>query len=285
MGTAMNPEFVNENGALTTVFGRFKTNTGIICALDHLISVKDADGLPSDGSYSVTLTSAIATTFGISGEVVDQVLPITVAATTDTSVYTKAITVDQGRPNPFKILFGKSGTKISFATYEDQNDDRNAVSRSITSYDSSTGILLFEYSSEGFGSGGYEFYRIYADDVNNVAYLLGHYGKYDGSIYVQFAVSGQPVDQAATLAVSIAWKGETAADGAGNACVDPSNGGIITDNSLACTITGTDITTIGTATIESIRAGHTQVSDYTFPETLVPSFSTPAEVFTSATVN
>jgi hypothetical protein len=303
MGDAMNPSFTNNNGARVTVFGRFKNTKELVCMLAELISSVDENGLPNAGSYDVTPTTQAAESCGMEPSDIESITSVqaTVTVATDTTTYDKKIVLSgyasSTQTFAMTVLIRKTDTIINIATSEDQRVSGNtASSRVVASYDITNSILRFEYISANFDaddSGGVEFYRIYNDEANGDVKLLGHYGANDNSNYVQYTLAGDPTDTSKTVALSLRTSGNTV-NVTGEACVNPSDGSIDTDGSLACGATGTLVVAGATTMIENWRSANVDSNDsnattnleshYNISESLTIPFTDGSDIY-SATPN
>jgi hypothetical protein len=280
LGQSLDSNFVNPNGSNNTVFGRFRSTARMLCAFDYLIPQRDANQLPADGTYSLTLKVGPGTQLsekcaGFENEAANSFsVTITVSTPADTSVYMKKIElggINQGGMGAYLTVNDKfiriAGFEIESAT---------GRSRDLMEYDRANDVLRFEYLSQQFASdGGAELQRIYIDGKNEKALLLSYSGTSAQSNFqlnFRFIAAGSPVDAKRTsIAVSVGVLGQQIADQEGlNACINATNGSLMTDDSLDCQTTGIDITTA--SGIAASFSAHNQASDITVSETMTPAF-------------
>jgi hypothetical protein len=296
MGDQMNPDFTNDNGAKTQVFGRFENVKEIVCMISQMITTTDSTGLAADGTYDVVPTTSAAELCGMDASDVESITNVNIVVSTpsDTTTYDKTYVMNgyAGATQQFDytMKIRKTSSVINVQTAEDQTiQGRVQGSRVTASYDVTNQILRFEYISLGFDTSdpsGYEFYRIYNDEVNKDVRILGHYGGNDNTNYIQYALAGDPTDTTKTVALSITGVGNTTNIANGTACIDPSDGSISTDNSLACSTTGTAVSANANAMMEAWRAARASGTTST-AETNLATFmaisDTAAVTFTSTT--
>ncbi|PRC90710.1 hypothetical protein [Solimicrobium silvestre] len=203
MGQALDPNFLNSNGASTTLFGRLKQASTIVCALGNLLPAAqiDTDGLPIVGSLTLSFPAATTNIIyqpisaGGCSAPTDQAgasLPLTVTAVTSAN-YAKQIIIAPLSVIAWLKLDTTAGS-LNVMTLEDQrNNGRYAVDRAIANITGintpGSGKTLFEYISIGsnvagstncYANGGwqcsYEYHRVFIDEAANGAYLVSNFG-------------------------------------------------------------------------------------------------------------
>lgn len=269
-----NPSFENSNGARVTFAGRIANALQIFCFLGEGGLATDSTNLPTDGTHSMTLTAQMATDCGADsgGDVTGATVSMTVTTLSDTTIYDKSFSVAlPGSENcPFLFNARINSSEINIATSEDQScDGRDQASLSVVRYNIANQTFRFTYISQAFNissSGGFEFYRGYLNESSDEAYVLGIYGGDNGTSlenYVSFTASGKPT-AGGTVAFSVQTDDQSGSGGlsAGdyNGCISAADGSVATDNTLACSVTGTQIST-GQSTITSARAANSARSD------------------------
>jgi len=289
IGHMFDPSFTNSNDAKVTFAGRISNSTSILCFIANGSIPSDDTGLPAAGTHSVTITEAIATTCGLSRgrDVVGQTISLTVETPTDTSIYSKSMSaVMPGQEAcPFKFLAKVTADDVNIVTSEDQNcDSRNQASAAIFRYNATTQISRFTYVSQNFDSGsqGFEFYRGLLNEATDEAHVLGIYGgQTDGTLsnYVSFTATGKPT-AGGTTALSVKLLGQSVADGIYNGCIGATSNAVVTDDSLACTVTGTDISS-AFSVITSSKAANTEIASiYNIGATSDLRFTSASNIYT-----
>jgi hypothetical protein len=284
-----NPSYVNSNGAKVTFVGRISNSLNIICYMGALGFPVDSTNLPTVGTHTGTLTTAMATTCGDSSAAGSSIT-LTVTATSDTSIYDRNFSANLGNACPFLFKARVSSTEINIATSEDQScDGRDQGSAAVVLYNKTTNKMRFTYISQAFSGfpGGFEFYRGYYDVAGDKAYVLGTYGSDDGTAgsagltsHVAYTVVGKPT-AGGTAAISAKVLGYTISDGVYNGCVDSSTHVVSSSSdTLACTMTGTDISSPFTSVIVAKRAASSSRADiYNITETTTVGFTDETDMF------
>jgi hypothetical protein len=142
----------------------------------------------------------------------------------------------------------KDGDAINILNAEDGSA---FDSRTVVALNRSTNVLRVEYYSGG--SGNLYFHRLYYDQTNDIGHLTTQYGS--ASQYSKYTLSGKPNTSTATMALSFK-KDQNSSVIDASACVNPSTGDIAIDNSLACTLTGTDVSSATVLTDALSRVGN-----------------------------
>jgi outer membrane murein-binding lipoprotein Lpp len=286
-----NPAYVNSNDAKVTFVGRVSNAMNLICFLGQLNFPTDSTNLPTNGTHTGTITSAMATTCKDSGAA-SMSVTMTVTTPTDTTLYDKFISVNMGTNCPFRFKIRMNTTAINIATSEDQScDSRDQASGAVVLYNKTTDVLRFTYISQAFSGfpGGFEYYRGYYDGGADTSHVLGIYSTDDGTAgetglttLVAYTVAGKPT-AGGTVAVSAKAKGQSGgggvADGTYNGCVD-STGSTSGGATLACTLTGVDIDTPYANTIVSARTANSAIADiYNISDTAGVGFTNNTDMF------
>ncbi|MCB9094367.1 MAG: hypothetical protein H6621_04780 [Halobacteriovoraceae bacterium] len=284
-----NPNFTNSNGAKVTFVGRISNALDVFCFLGGANGEVDSTNLPSVGTQTVTITPAIASDCGDDSITSDMEVTITSTATTDTTLYDRLLSIELpgSEACPFKFYARINDSFVNVATAEDQNcDGRDQASQSVFSYDIANGKSRFFYISQAFSNfpGGFEVYRGYLDENADKAYVFGYYGgDQDGTSAnlagIAFTAVGKPT-AGGTVAFSVKTIGNTIADDTYQACINPDTMDVDTDNSLACTVTGTDVDTPFTNVAQGLYDGNSSRSDiYTISETTSVGFTDETDMF------
>jgi outer membrane murein-binding lipoprotein Lpp len=287
-----NPAYVNSNGAKVTFVGRVSNAMNLICFLGQLNFPTDSTNLPTNGSHTGTITSAMATTCK-NPEAASTSVTMTVTTPSDTTLYDKFISVNMGSNCPFRFKIRMNTAAINIATGEDQScDSRDQASGAVVLYNKTTDVIRFTYISQAFNlssPGGFEFYRGYYDGKADTSYVLGIYATDDGNsgdtgltTSVAYTVVGKPT-AGGTVAVSTRVKGQSGggavSDGTYNGCVD-SSGSTSGGATLACTLTGVDIDTPYANTIVPARAANSAIADiYNISDTAGVGFTNNTDMF------
>ena len=283
-------DFQNSNESKVTFAGRVSGALDVFCYIGEMGIATDSSGLPSVGTYTVTLPASIVTNCGASSDTAGLEITMEVTATTDTTLYDKLFSVNLGNECPFKFLARANSSDINIATAEDQScDGRDQSSQTIFRYNAATQVSRFTYISQAFSSNeataGHEFYRGFLDESADEAYILGHYGtatnanSITGQNGVSFTAAGKPT-AGGTVALSVRSAGGGIANGEYNGCISISDSSVATDNSLTCTITGTDISTAYTV-VTSVHGEHTAIADlYGIGATTNIDFTSKTDIYT-----
>jgi hypothetical protein len=288
--------FQNSNEAKVTFAGRISNTLDVFCFMANSGETMDpTTGLPPIGTYTVVLTEAMNTTCGggIDSEAIGQSVALTVTATTDSTLYDRLLSFELPGSSdcPFKYYARVSSTEVNIATSEDQSCDssRDHASRSVFTYNASTQVSRFYYTSRAFSDmammgTGYEVYRGYLNESTDEAYIVGFYGgdsdfDTDFESGIAFTAVGKP-SGTGTVAVSAKSINNTIADGEYQACVNPSDLSIGTDNSLACTLTGTDALSAYTNVVQDLYDDFASRSElYNIGETVSVGFTDSSDIF------
>lgn len=290
MSHMFDPSFVNSNSAKVTFAGRISNGLSVLCFIANAGITADASGLPADGSHTVTVTAAMATACGLTREgsdIVGQSITLAVSTPTDTTIYDKifSASLPGSEDCPFKFQAKATATDVNIASAEDQNcEDRNQASGSIFRYNSATQISRFTYTSQNFDSGsrGFEFYRGVLDEAADEAYVLGIYGgTTDGTLssYIAFTAAGKPT-AGGTAALSVRTLAQSIDSNMKNGCINTSTNALGTDDTLTCTLTGTDIDT-AFPVINSTKSANTAISSiYDIGATTDLRFTSHSDIYT-----
>lgn len=288
MENMFDPTFVNSSGAKVTFVGRIANSLDVFCFLSELTDNPDDTGLPSNGTYPITFTQAAVDTCKGEAEMVGGTATLTVESPSDTTYYDKKITAELSSREtcPFIFLARINSDVVNVATSEDQScDGRDQVSRTIFWYDAATQRSRFTYISQNFSeNSGHEFYRGFLDEGTDEAYVLGHYGSANGGNItggVSFTAVGKP-SAGGTVAVSAKSAGNTIAGGTYDGCINISGNDVATDNTLACTLTGTSISTAYNV-VTGTHGLYSEIADlYPASPTEVVGFTDSTDIFTFA---
>ena len=288
MGKQLDPEAVGTGDGgdfQLNVFGRFNNSMMIGCALMQLAPSLDATtGYPENGSMSITLTAENAAVLvekcGMSQTEADGMASLsptisaTVASATDTTYYDKKITMtlpdEMGGATQY-FYFRFNDEEINILNAEDGDFD----SRTMVNLDLATNILKVEYYSGGTSDdAALYFHRLYYDKDSDIGKIATYYG--NGSDYVQYTLVGKPT-AGGTFALS--FKSDQAVDYDGQACIGVAEGTLDTDDSLACTLTGT---AVASATVLSDAFGRLGDADWVEPSETKANTFTVDTIFTAA---
>ncbi|MCB0379009.1 MAG: hypothetical protein KDD33_11000 [Bdellovibrionales bacterium] len=286
-----NEDFKNSNNAGTTFAGRIKNSLDIFCFMAQA-GVPIDNNLPSVGSHSLTLTSAMADTCGgdISQDSMD--ITMTVTETSDTTYYDRKMSIKlPGWDScPFIFYARINSSSLNLAQSEDQNcDGRNQASKSIFHLDKTTSKARFYYISKNFDNGnqGFEVYQGFLSENDDQAYVVGYYGSdnvgstglSDG---VAFTVAGKPSGGGSTAAVSanvIGSAGNSVSAGTYDGCINSSTLAVVSD-SLSCDVTGSDASAAFTNVVQDLHDDYSAIGDlYNIGETTAPKFTDETDVF------
>ena len=181
-------------------------------------------------------------------------------------------------------------TAINIAQAEDQTcDGRDHGSRTVFLHNKSTNTTRFMYYSKAFSNfpSGFETYRGYLNETTDEAYVVGYYGGDDDgdSTFdsgVSFTAAGKP-SAGGTVAISAHtnFTGNTV-KGTYQACINPTTMAIDTDNSLACSVTGSDASSSHTNVIQALydaSAYDSLTKLYGIGETTTVGFTDETDIF------
>lgn len=284
MGKQLDPNAVGDGGGgqsfALNVFGRFNNAMMIGCALMTVGANIDATtGYPANGTMAITMSAANLATMvskcGMSQAESNQMaaasptpeISAVVESATNTTYYDKKITMTLpasmgGATQYFYFRFNSSEINIFNA-----EDGSSFDSRTLVNMDLSTNVLKVEYYSGGSGGGAaLYFHRLYYDKGNDIGKLTTYYGS--STDFVKYTLAGKP-NTGGTFALS--FTSDQTANYSGQACVSVSTGVISTDDSLACTLTGT---AVASATVLSDALSRLGDSDWVTPsETKANTFT------------
>ncbi len=279
MGFQLNPDAMGEGDGgrayAINVFGRYKNSTMIACAILRSLEA-GSDGYPAAGSSTITLNATLLAMMvescHMSQSEADSMasagLSITavVSVPEDTSVYDRKIVMVlpaemSGSTQSIYVRYNASAINILNVEVGSSNS-----SRTLVAYDVASQTLKVEYYS-GNASAFY-YNRLYYDAVADVGKMLG--AVYGGtSNYLYYSLAGKP-QAGGTLALSVDLSNGAGFSGDFDraACVNASTGDIATDNSLACSVAGTDVDTIRTAFLDDAVTNKTAAGWVTLTDTL-----------------
>lgn len=291
MGKQLDPDAMGDGGSgqefALNVFGRFDNSMMIGCALMSVGSSIDAStGYPSNGTMTITMSSAnleimkskcgmsdSEATYMASQSPTPEITAV-VEDATDTTYYDKKITMTlpasmSGSTQYFYFRFNSSEINILNAEDGSSSDSRTLVNMDLTS-----NVLKVEYYS-GSSGGGANLYlhRLYYDKDNDIGKLTTYYG--GASDFVKYTLVGKP-NAGGTFALS--FTSDQTTDYNGQACVSVSTGSISTDDSLACTLTGTAVSSASVLSDALSRLGD---SSWVAPSESIANTFTVDNVFTA----
>jgi hypothetical protein len=268
MGKQLDPDAtgVGDGGRTfyLNVFGRFSNSMMIGCALGNLSATVDAaTGYPAAGTETMTMTAAnaaiLVSNCGLTQSEADYftglttpaAITATISIPADTTYYDRKVVMALdaqmgGATQTFYFRYNADAINILNA-----EDGASFDSRTVVALNRSTNVLRVEYYSGG--SGNLYFHRLYYDQTNDIGHLATQYGS--ASQYSKYTLSGKPNTSSATMALSFK-KDQNSSVIDASACVNPSTGDIATDNSLACTLTGTDVSSATVLTDALSRVGN-----------------------------
>ena len=213
----VDPDAVRDNGSAINVFGRLKGSISQVCALMNLAPSVDANGYPSDGTVSVTFTTAMNSVLTTKCGFAAADLPpagstasFTISTPANTTYYDKKLRLDNddGYQN---FYFRTSATAVNIQSVEVNDRGR---SRSLVALDRTTGALRAEYlAAPNAASDGtaMEFERVYYDPTANVGAMLVYDRDYktDPTQVNRFALTliGKPATPTAEAAVGFRANG------------------------------------------------------------------------------
>lgn len=281
MGIQLDDGAERTNGSKISPFGVLNSALGVFCAVG--VGLGNSSNYPDNGSDSVTLDNSTVATIeaecdlDVSSDMLNQTIGITVEDTVDNTLYDKKITINLGSDQIFYVRSDSSA--INIATSE---VNENGIHRTVVAYNLSTQVLKLEYvsgpeSALGSTDEHISAFRIYHDEVNDTGYMMGM--KYDDKSSpekVHYILAARPEsihDETSNETVALSFVASVLGDeNARQACIDPYSGDIYTDNSLACSLTGTDIDSVDTAG-EVLVSGYTHGSYSSVSESTTLSFS------------
>lgn len=283
--------FENSNGARVTFAGRIANALDVLCYMANAgLSMESSTNLPAVGTHSVTITAAVNTACGGgASDAVGSSIPLTVTATTDTTYYDRLLSfqLPGSESCPFKFYARMNSTAINIADAEDQScDGRDHASKSIVHHDVSSRVTRFHYFSKAFGNypSGYEVYRGYLNEATDEAYIVGFYGgDNDGDTTfesgVSFTAVGKPV-AGGTVAVSAKSINNTIGDDEYQGCIEPSAMTVSNDNTLSCTMTGTDSAVTHASVVQDLFDDYAnRAAVYNIGETETVGFTDQTDIF------
>ena len=231
MGQALDPNFLNSNGASITVFGRLQSALMVPCALGQLTTTLDTDGLPPAGALTLSFpgdtTNAVYQApasggCGLPSQLAGMSISGTVTAVSG-GAYAKKIVMATpgGTSSVVWVKLDTTAGTMDLMTLEDQRPQRYAADRAIV-HMSNLGTagaakIAFEYVSMGSADGSnsdscfsdaggwscdFDLHRGYIDEAADVAVLVSTMGSPSTSSdatgtatptnYIRFTAAAKP---------------------------------------------------------------------------------------------
>jgi len=264
MGIQVDKDAERTNGSKISALGRLENSLAIFCAIG--VGLGSSSTYPSNGSHSVTLSGSVKTAIEsqcemeIEGEMEGATVSLNFEDAEDTTYYDKKITINAGFTQVYYVRYDTSEINIATSETSSVDSENDYISRTVIAYDLTTNILKLEYvsgpnSTLGNTDKHVDAYRLYIDGSSaDKGYLMGM--SYDDisspmgtdqTETTHYLLAGKPEaikDEVAGQTVALSFMSDKFGDtNARQACIDASNGDIATDkdNSLACSLTGTDV--------------------------------------------
>lgn len=263
MGTQFDDNQVRCNGSAINIFGRLNNAAGILCIIMNKLSATTSAELATSGSASFTMDAATKSDLSTKCPMMSKDLnnetsvptgttvTMTFSAPAVTSTYDLKMQI-----SPFNntLLLKYNSNEIAFANNEDNS---NGNQRVLVHYNQVTKVLRAEYVSKSKGS-NFPLYvhRLYKDETNQEARILsaiqsGYAAQNNATSSNSeiYSISGYPGNNSIAFSLKLTGMGSLA-DGTHEACINGSNGSIVTDgpsvtsNSFSCgstASTGRDI--------------------------------------------
>ncbi len=239
IGQALDPNFLNSNGASITVFGRLQSALMVPCALGQLTTTLDTDGLPPAGALTLSFpsdtTNAVYQTASLGGcGLPSELAGMSISGTVTTvsgGAYAKKIVMATpgGTSSTVWVKLDTTAGTMDLMTLEDQRPQRYAADRAIV-HMSNLGTagaakIAFEYVSMGSADGSnsdscfstsngwscdFDLHRGYIDEAADVAVLVSTMGSPSTSTdatgvaaptsYIRYTAAAKPSALAACTA-------------------------------------------------------------------------------------
>lgn len=266
MGVQLNKNAVRSNDSKISMFGRLEDALSIFCAVG--VGVGNSSAYPDNNTYSIVLSGTTKTTIEsqcnitVDAQMDGQTVTLLVEDAATTTVYDKKITITLPGPSTQIYYVRSNATSINVATDEVNG---NGLHRTVVAYDVATKVMKLEYVSApdaALANGDHvAAYRLYYDETNDVGYMMAmEYSKDVTNVETKYIMAGKPQTSGSTFALSFMTSTFTSnAANARQACINSTTGAIASDNTLACSLTGTDVDATVTA-VENLISGWTNTN-------------------------
>lgn len=265
-----NTEYKTSFNSRRSFAGRVEEALHVFCYLGYADLPFKSDNLPQPGVYNITIAPEEATI--CSGATNDENFSaaLTVTDPVDATLYDRLIRIEsESTPNCPVLFYARINDDVIRIAQSERHDcsGRGHAQKTVLDYDRLTDELRFYFVSKAFSYPAvFELYRGYLDVNSDESYVVGFYGADDNgdtsfSDGLSFVVAGRPLATGST-AVSVKSIGNTISDNTYQACISPNDMSIDIDNSLMCTLTGTDADLTHTNVVQDLY------DDYTTLESL-----------------
>jgi hypothetical protein len=270
LDTQFDPNSANSNGAATNMMGRMNNALQLFCGIGIAIADVDAEGYPTNGDHTFSLTPTLATHFesecgisfsGDSAAMLGSTLTVNVTEASDITLFDKAISVEmEANPSTFNYYLRYSADEINVATSEKNISGSNAGHEYRTSilYDIDDSNLRAEYLSvpaDNTSSESVYVYRLFMDSTTTHVMV---YESGSDTDYIVYSGAGITNDLTSTCAVSFGISDNANESGSTysdlNGCINRSLGTITsTTDTLSCD-TSLDSASQASSDIETLVA-------------------------------